>query len=279
MTILAATLAGGSNNQDRYFTGDGFAGVLDGATSFAGDRSLDAGVYAEHLASVLQRALPSGVPLAHAVYDAIRDARDTFSLEPATAPMSTVALARWTGDRVETYVLGDSTVALLRIDGTEVVFRDDRIGGVASEQRAAYRQRLAAGHGYDDTHREWLKELQAEQARHRNRLDGYWIAGADPDAARHGLTATRPRDHVASVLLASDGVALDRHPNARSWRDIETEVNEEGAEQVLRRIHGTENSDQSGQLRPRAKRHDDKTLVVCHQRACPARGQGFQYHM
>ena len=46
-SVRAATLAGASNNQDRFVVGDGFTAVLDGATSVAGDRSHDPGWYAE----------------------------------------------------------------------------------------------------------------------------------------------------------------------------------------------------------------------------------------
>lgn len=59
-SIRAATLAGTSNNQDRYVVGDRFAAVLDGSTSVAGDRSHDPGWYAEQLAQALSESVQIG---------------------------------------------------------------------------------------------------------------------------------------------------------------------------------------------------------------------------
>lgn len=262
MTVLTATLAGGTNNQDRYIIGPDFAAVLDGATSVAGDRSHDPGWYAEQIANVLSSALTPDAPIADAVAHAIAVTRDAHGLTPHTTPSSTIALARWTADTVETYVLGDSPAVLLHPDGTETVHEDRRLATVAATERAAYRNRLAAGHGYDQKHREALLALQAEQARHLNQPGGYWILGTDPNAAHHGLTSTTDRKAVDAVILASDGVALDRHPTATQWRDLYREAVERDPAQVLRRIHDAEDTDPDGQRWPRAKPHDDKTLVV-----------------
>lgn len=261
MTILAATLPGGANNQDRYVVGDNFAAVLDGATSVANDRSHDPGWYAEQLAHALAETVPDGRPLAAAVADAIRTVRDTHRLVPETTPTCTVALVRWSTDTVETYVLGHSLVVLFRLDGT-TIHTDDRIGSVAADERATYRARLAAGSGYDSTHRALLMQLQAEQARHRNKADGYWIAGAEPEAAAHGLTTTTDRASTVLALLATDGVALDRHPKATAWSEIFNEARRHLPARVLRRIQDAESKDPDGQRWPRAKRHDDKTLIT-----------------
>jgi len=262
LNAQSATLAGGSNNQDRYLVGDGFAAVLDGATSVAGDRSHDPGWYAEQLARAIGETVPRGGPLAGAVVDAIRIVRDAHGLTPETAPTSTVALARWSDDVVETYVLSDSFVVVLRADGAETVHTDDRLDAVGVSERAAYRTRLAAGHGYDVEHRELLLALQADQARRRNQPGGYWIAGAEPEAAAHGITTVEERSGVAGLLLASDGVDPERHPEATTWRDLFNEVKRHGAARVLQDIHDAEATDPDGRRWPRSKRHDDKTLVI-----------------
>jgi hypothetical protein len=96
----------------------------------------------------------------------------------------------------------------------------------------------------------------------RNRPGGYWIAGAEPEAGHHGITRVTGRAHVNAVLLASDGVSLDRHPTATTWRDLCDEARRDGPHQVLLRIHDAETTDPDGQRWPRAKRHDDKTLLL-----------------
>ncbi|GAB3158064.1 protein phosphatase 2C domain-containing protein [Myceligenerans halotolerans] len=262
MTILAATLAGDSNNQDRYVIGRDFAAVLDGATSVASDRSHDPGWFAEQIAHALAETLTAGAPTADAVAQAIETTRDVHGLTTETAPTSTVTVARWTPHIVETYVLGDSPAVVLHRDGTETIHEDHRLANVATAERTAYRSRLAAGHGYDDTHHATLIGLQAVQARRRNEPGGYWIAGTVPDAAHHGLISTTSRTDIEAIILASDGVALDRHPTATRWRSLYDDAIEHSPEQVLRRIHYAENSDPNGRRWPRAKPHDDKTIVI-----------------
>lgn len=262
MRTFAATLAGGSRNQDRYVIGENFAAVLDGATSVAGDRSHDPGWFAQQLADSLARTIPEGGPLAEHVEHAIRDVRDAHSLQTDTAPTSTIAIARWASASVETYVLGDSPAVIVHPDGSASVHTDERLAAVAVGQRATYRSNLAAGHGYGGQHRQTLLELQAEQAEQRNRPGGYWIAGTDPSAAQHGITATTPTHEVAALILASDGVALERHPNAESWAELCAGVQRHGPDSVLRQIHDVEDTDPDGLRWPRSKPHDDKTIVI-----------------
>lgn len=268
MTAQAATLAGGSNNQDRYLIGDDFAMVLDGATSLAGDRSHDPGWFAGELADAIARRIADpGTPLADAVTAAIRDVRDEHHLTPDASPTSTIALARWTADHVETYVLGDSSVVLLMADGRERVLTDTRLAAVAPEIQRAYRDRLAQGHGFDAEHRKLLTRLQRRQADARNTAKGYWIAGSEPSAGKHGMYWRHPLDDIAAIMLASDGVAPPRHLAGSNWTDVYCAARTRDALSVLRRIHDAEAADHQGQQWPRSKRHDDKTIILAEPRA------------
>jgi hypothetical protein len=263
VTSRAATLAGDSSqNQDRYFVGEGFAIALDGATSVAGDRSHDPGWFAGRLGEVLARMLPSGGPIPDLVATAIENVRDAERLVPETSPTCTVAIVRWSSETVETYVLCDSIVALLHTDGSETIHTDDGIGDVLGAKRDKYRARLSAGRGYDEGHRALLIELQQEQARWRNVPGGYYVAGTDPTAAYHGVTGTTDRGILTGVLLATDGVDPGRHPRADTWRDVYAEAMAHGPDQVLRDLHAAEATDPDGRRWVRSKRHDDKTLVI-----------------
>ena len=64
------------------------------------------------------------------------------------------------------------------------------------------------------------------------------------------------------LLLASDGVDPEHHPEATTWRDLVDEARRYGAARVLQDIHDAEAADPDGRRWPRSKRHDDKTLVV-----------------
>ncbi len=242
--------------------GDGFALVLDGATSVAMDRSHDPGWYAERLGKEIASRLPEGVSLPDTVAAAITAVRDTYGLVARTSPTSTVAIARWSTQTIETFVLCDSSVTLLHDDGTEKVHTDLEVGTAIARHRELYRSRLATGHGFDDGHRALLVELQEEQARRRNRPGGYWVAGIEPEAAYHGHVGTTHRAGVTALVLATDGVELDRHPRASTWRDVYDEALEHGPAHVLDAVHDAEATDPDGVRWARAKRHDDKTLVI-----------------
>ena len=242
--------------------GEGFAIVLDGATSVAGDRSHDPGWFAERLGDVLARLLSGDEPIPDLVAAAIEEVRDAEQLVPETSPTCTVAIARWSADTVETYTLCDSVVAVLHGDETESVYFDDEVGAVIGRMREEYRARLTSGLGYDEGHRALLIALQKAQAHWRNRPGGYYVAGTDPAAAYQGTLSTTERSRVAGLVLATDGVDLGRHPRAKTWWDVYTETVEQGPEQVLHDIHAAEATDPDGRRWARSKRHDDKTLVV-----------------
>ena len=261
VTVTAATLAGGDKNQDRYAYGDGWAFVLDGASSFVKTRpEHDGGWYADHLKQELsagltvhsQRATPE------IVEDAIRTVAGLHGDDADSCPTSTIALARWDTETVEVYLLGDSAAVLISVNDNEEVLADPRLAEVAPAIRGAYRSRIAAGHGFDERHRELLQSLQAKQAQVRNRADGYWIAGADPDAAHHGLTARRPLNEIECVILASDGAAAGlRYGAFQSWSMLAKQP----LDLALQTVHMMEGQDGGGAKWPRSKPHDDKTVV------------------
>lgn len=117
----------------------------------------------------------------------------SHDLTPGSSPSSTVTIARWTDDAVEVLVLGDSPVVVLLDSGRVDCVRDDRLTCVASDLRARYRDRLAAGSGYDDEHRAIVRQLVVEERQRRNGADEYWITEAVPEAAHHAARRQCPR--------------------------------------------------------------------------------------
>lgn len=261
VTISAATLAGGERNQDRYAYGEGWAFVLDGASSFSRAKpEHDGGWYAERLMRALSKGLSSGSSrsVSSVVSEAIQVTANAHGHDRDSCPTSTIALARWDKDHVETYVLGDTTAAAILQSGEEVL-TDTRINAIADHIREGYRSRLAAGHGFDERHRESLVRLQMAQFEARNVPDGYWIAGADPIAADHGLTAKYPRSSTQALVLASDGAAAGmRYGIFARW----SQALERTPHDVLGLVHSSEEMDPDALRWPRSKVHDDKTLVT-----------------
>ena len=180
--------------------------VLDGAST-PDPVERDGGWYAGELAGQLaDRLADTRLDLPTVLADSIAAVASGHRLVPGRSPSSTVAMLRWTGDRAEGLVLGDSSLVVFSAAGTAEEVVDDRLAEVAPGQRVAYHDRLSAGGGYDDAHRSLLRQLVGEQRRHRNSPGGYWIAEAEPAAARHALTRSWPAETLAAAVLATDGV-------------------------------------------------------------------------
>lgn len=259
VTVGAATLAGGPKNQDRHAWGDGWAFVLDGASSFETDEpEHDGGWYAERLRDALAVELAScpTESTATLVARAIRDAARAHD-DPHTCPSSTVALARWDIHRVELYVLGDSTAAIAT-PSEEIVLTDSRIATVGTDLRSEYRARLRAGHGFDERHKQILRQLQMAQASVRNTDNGYWIASNEPTAATHALVIALPIESIQLMTLATDGAEAGRRYGVfETWAEAGNKC-----EETLTRVREVEREDGRAIKWPRSKPHDDKTLMA-----------------
>lgn len=255
--IEAATLAGGDNNQDRYAYGDGWAFVLDGASSFSETQPVhDGGWYAERLKAALTEGLTAGRrATTDIVAQAISNACGTYDgSTQGLCPTSTIALTRWDADGIELYVLGDSCAAAVTSTGENaVVLEDSRIDRFGASLRLAYQSRLRDGHGFDEEHRRLLAALQAAQKDACNRPGGYWIAGDDPRASAEAKIKFLERSDKCVILLSTDGIrAEDRGELMDVTRSME---------EVLRKVSDLETRDSLGQEYPRSKLHDDKTAV------------------
>jgi hypothetical protein len=255
MHVETAQLPGPNESDDRVFVTDNAVIVLDGASAFR-PVPVPAATYAETLGGAMAERLTStpAADLVTVLAGAIEATTESLSLTPGDSPSSTVAVARLNREGSwDLLVLGDSQIAT-----PHAVLRDDRQAAVATQERDAYCSRLAAGHGYDEEHRRLIQELQHQQARRRNQPNGFWIAEANPQAARHALTATVSGPWT---VLATDGAYRPMNQLARSdWTRI-SEQSSEALAAVLQRCHEWEQTDPDGQLVPRAKRHDDKTLA------------------
>jgi hypothetical protein len=264
-TVTTATLAGGPRpNQDHIVVTDHAVAVLDGASVFLPhDPARDGGWYARALGRALTPLLvDDGCGLVDVVAGAIRGVAGAYGLTPGDCPSSTVTIARWTADALEVYALGDSPAAVHATDGSVTVVDDPRLDAVGAQQRAAYREYLRGGGGYTRRLCDLVAELQIVERRHRNTAGGYWIAEADPSVAARGRLERFVLDEVAAVLLLSDGAsAAVTGYRLHDWTGVLDAVRRSPAG-FLRDVHAAERDDPDGVRWPRAKRYDDKTLVL-----------------
>lgn len=259
MRVATAQLPDLDNSDDRTFTTDNAVIMLDGASAFV-PVPVAAATYADTLGLEVQQRLidDPAAELVDTLADAITDTASELDLTPGESPSATVAIARVHSGHVDLLVLGDTQVAL-----PGEIIRDDRLGALGFTASRKYRDRLASGTGYDDEHRALLRELQTEQAKHRNRDGGYWIAEATPDAAHHAITTRRPTAEVPWLVLATDGAYKPmEHLGLADWPHVAAATSRDlGA--LLARCHQWEaDADPEGRELPRAKRHDDKSIAT-----------------
>lgn len=263
MKVYSAQLQEGSA-EDRLFIADRGVIVLDGATSHD-PACPSAHEYVDTLGLELFERLPSPDDLADVLSAAIESTAKKLQLHPGgQAPSSTVAIVRIETDWVETLVLGDSSVVVGYTDGTRDVISDERLDALGIRESQLYHERLQTGGGYSPQHFDLLRSLQHKQRQHRNRANGYWIAEADPAAAFEAIVKRYPADRVDWVALATDGAAKPLATLQYSWHEVARLGNRDLA-QLLDRCHQWEaDTDPSGRLQPRSKRHDDKTIAMVH---------------
>ncbi|UOX91342.1 hypothetical protein MUY14_12205 [Amycolatopsis sp. FBCC-B4732] len=264
MQVTTAQLPHIDASDDKIFVAPNAVIVLDGASAFR-PVPVPASVYAADLGQRIAQALNEhpDIDLRAAVRSAIEATTSNLALRPGDSPSSTVTILRRRGDQVDVFALGDSVAVL-----PGGIVTDPRIDDLDLEPRRAYRERLASGAGYDDTHQALLRELQTQQAARRNTAGGYWIAEADPGAADHAVIAEYPVEHVPWAVLATDG-AYDTitHLGLDDWPKLSQA---DGAQlaAILEQCQSWEDEADPGAIElPRAKQHDDKAIAAVNLRA------------
>lgn len=158
---------------------------------------------------------------------------------------------------MEVFVLGDCAAGVRFRDGRgpelvsqEAVSRLD--GAVVAEMCRLHRER-----GIDVIEARQLPEVQEMLLRHRrmmNRPGGYWIAGFDPKAARHGTHRVYRREELSRVVLFSDGFS--------GQREALLGAEEPCLQELYRQLRQREAADSRCNRYPRLKPGDDVSGIV-----------------
>ncbi|MFF5986055.1 hypothetical protein [Prauserella flavalba] len=228
--------------EDHVVTTANAVVLLDGATEFRAELP-SGGWYASRLAEHLHAGLTSDpfADLGDLLAAAIAGVASEHGLRAGNSPSSTVAMLRWTTERVDALVLADSPIVAFGRTGTTVL----------ADQRLT---RLRDG-GHLRT--------RADVNRLRNAENGFWVAEADPAAAEHALRARWARADIDTVLLATDGVSVGVDDYGLfDWTTVLRLARGRGAEAVLDAVREAEEADPDGARWPRTKRHDDQAFAV-----------------
>ncbi|PRX47574.1 hypothetical protein B0I33_105153 [Prauserella shujinwangii] len=259
MRVAVAQLPAMRDSTDKVFTTDNAVIMLDATTADV-PAAVPADAYADRLGRALRDALNAAPDddLHDILADAIGRTATDLRLTPGQSPSSAVSIVRETDDRLDVLVLGGNTVVL-----PDEVITDDRLTALDLAADRTYRERLAAGAGYDDEHRALLAELHTQQAERRNRDDGFWIAEADPGAAEHAVHSSRSLVDARWAVLATTGAYETLyHLGLDDWRNL-LEADPTELNTLLHDCETWEaHADPDAAELPRAERHADKSIAV-----------------
>ncbi|MFL6074351.1 MAG: hypothetical protein ACJ73S_13235 [Mycobacteriales bacterium] len=257
-------------NEDWAVATADFAFVLDGFDAPAGADLSDSGCrhgvvwHVRHLGSRLlhRMATGDGRRLATILSDCIEDVAelhwDTCDLTHAGGPAASVAVVRTRGRSLDYLVLGGTTVLLDDAGAVEAVV-DERIDAFGRQQRAALAEYPLGTAAHSEKVQDYLGELRW----HRNTSGGYWLAAADPTAARQAVTGTVPRARIRSAALLSGGAGRLVRFGLQDWPGVLDLLTAAGALALIEHVRTAERSDASGRLWPRTKAFDDATAILC----------------
>ncbi|TVT33082.1 hypothetical protein FNH05_27350 [Amycolatopsis rhizosphaerae] len=258
MKVETAQLPPFEDSDDKIFVTPNAVIMLDGASAFM-PVPVPAATYAEHLGRHIAHTLTTApeADLVEALAEAIKAIADQLDLTPGRSPSSTVTIARERDEHLDLLILGDNVVVL-----PDQSITDDRIDRLDLEPARRYRERLTTGCGFDNEHRRLVRELQRQQAEHRNQPGGYWIAEANPNAARQALTLTRRICKTPWAVLATDGAYNTLNHLRLAPLPIGARTISPPLDELLTQCQRWESEhDPEARKLPRAKRHDDKSLT------------------
>jgi hypothetical protein len=221
--------------------------------------------YTHHLGeAILARANASEnthlqVILADSIADVADSHRSSCNLTHPGTPSTTVVVVRENTNGIDYLVLADS-VLVLECTDEHLVICDDREAQIGSRYRQVMDQIPGGTQEHSLARRDYVATLRA----YRNRPNGFWVAAADPTAAREAITGVVPFGRLRTATLLSDGASrlVDRFRLA-DWSEVTTMLSTFGPRRIIDAVRKAEMADPTGSRWPRGKIHDDATIVYC----------------
>lgn len=174
-------------------------------------------------------------------------------------PSAAIGAVQITDDRLRYLVLGDVSIVIDTTSSGPVVVSDQRVSTTAAAERAeADRWPI----GSDQKAAALLKMKPVELAA-RNVEGGYWIAAADPSAAKQAIVGEVPLDEVKRFAVLTDGAAryVDLF-RLGDWAAVLRILESSGPDWFINHlVRPVEAADPLGVRYPRNKRSDDATAV------------------
>ena len=247
--------------------------VLDGVTGPSGPDGCRHGVswFATRLGGSLLELLCSRreSSLAECLAEGISrtaDAhRDTCDLSHPRTPQATAALARWDERRVEYLVLCDAV--LLLDEASPADEEPGRTGAPTEGTHPDTGVRVVLDTRLSDLRPAARRLPPGERAAFiegmRNAPGGFWTAAADPSVARRAVTGSLERRRVRGLAALTDGLGRWVETfGLGGWSDLYALLATRGPGLAIDQVRAAEAADPLGTAFPRAKTHDDASVVI-----------------
>jgi hypothetical protein len=103
----------------------------------------------------------------------------------------------------------------------------------------------------------------AERRTARNVPGGYWVASADPIAAKYAITGSHRPGYVQQAAVLTDGARRLVDFDIADWPTVFKMLDEHGPDELIMRVRDAENSDRECVIWPRSKPYDDAAIAYC----------------
>lgn len=179
-------------------------------------------------------------------------------------PWTTLSMIGITPGMLHIAYLGDSRVIVETSDGEIHNFGTNPTRTVFEQRLSARVAAVKNESGSLDAHARATVMSDLRRARNTvNTGGGYWLLGADPEAAAHMGVTSLALSGPATVLLATDGFyALKDDYEVFDDRDLIASSQTLGLKEMAAQVRKIENDDPHGQRFPRMKKSDDATALL-----------------
>lgn len=271
-----ASSPGHPDRQNEDFVGavPGAVVLLDGAGIPGSEAVCHHGVawYAHRLGAALLERLfvEAGVELVAALADSIRHVaelhRHTCDIASPISPQASVAIVRFSGDRVDHLVLADVFVVLDLAGAEPQVVTDPREVSVRSECMSALQGRATGTSEYEQV----LASVRDDFRARRNRPGGFWVAKDDPHAATQSVTGSITLERLDGTALLSNGASRVVTPyQLAQWPAVIDLMRTRGPDEILRRVRTAEKDARAAGSSSGIYAPDDATVAFCEPAAMP----------
>lgn len=261
-------------NEDAYGATGTIALVLDGVTGLADGPLLPGTSDAAWVAAAARDLFLEFGPgragdlrtliriVAEGISQRFERERSRAPTERYELPWTTLSMIGMTADTLHIAYLGDSRVLVETAEGEVHNFG-------TNPTRTAFEQKMSAkfvaqgkGIGVEAMRATVLPEMR----RIRNTVNtqgGFWLLGADPEAAAHAGVTSLKLSGPATVLLATDGFyALKDDYEVFDDRDLIATAQTLGLAQMGAQLRRIEDEDPDGRRFARMKKSDDATALL-----------------